>query len=65
MTVTMELNRFRVKVLSCERRVSCKKARTHFGYVPMVSLAEGKHRTIEAFAHLRNSDIGREGVIAL
>lgn len=45
----------RIYIVTVNRTFSSQKAKEHFGYVPRVSLEEGKQRTIKAFAYLAAS----------
>lgn len=51
--MTVEFTPTTVTLSACTRRISCRKAREHFDYVPKVSMEEAQKMSYQAFSELR------------
>lgn len=51
--LSIEFTPSAVTLAVCTRRISCRKAREHLGYVPKVSMKEAQLRSCQAFPELR------------
>ena len=51
--LTIQFTPTAVTLAACTRRISCRKAREHFGYAPKVSMKDAQQRSYKAFPELR------------
>lgn len=58
--LTVEFTPSAVTLAACTRRISCRKAREHFDYVPTVSMAEAQRISYQAFSELRYRPNGKK-----
>lgn len=58
--LTIEFTPSAVTLAACTRRLSCRKAREHFGYIPSVSMKEAQQRSYQAFPELRYKATGKK-----
>jgi sterol-4alpha-carboxylate 3-dehydrogenase (decarboxylating) len=58
--MTVEFTPSAVTLAACTRRISCRKAREHFDYVPKVSMEEAQRISYQAFPELRYRPNGKK-----